>query len=268
MLGAIAGDVIGSVHEGRSPGLKDFPLFTSRSCFTDDTVLTVAVADAILNDQDYGVAIRKWGQRYLTAGYGHRFYTWLTGPDTGPYNSFGNGAAMRVSPVGWAFNDGTEISKHAVMSAAVSHNHPEGIKGAQAVAGAVGGARAGHSKEEIAAWLHKVFGYNCSLSLEELRERGGVGVTCQETVPAAVSAFLWSTDFEDAVRNAVSLGGDTDTTACIAGAIADAYYGGVPEVIALAALRRLDRPLFKVFDRFWLRYRQQGRRLRVVPTDR
>jgi ADP-ribosylglycohydrolase len=253
MLGAIIGDVIGSVHEGRSPGLKDFPLFTSRSCFTDDTVLTVAVASAILDGRDYKTAIRDWGLRYPTAGYGHGFYTWLTGPDMGPYNSFGNGSAMRVSPIGWAFNDGGEIDRHAIQSAFVSHNHPEGIKGAQAIAGVIGGLRVGGSKELTASWLLKTFGYDCSLTLEQLRERGGVGVTCQETVPAAVCAFLWSTDFEDAIRNAVSLGGDTDTTASIAGALAEAHYGGVPNEIAKEAVRRLDRPLFNVFNRFWLR---------------
>jgi len=229
-------------------------------------VLTVAVASAILDGHDYKTAIREWGLRYPAAGYGHGFYTWLTGPDNGPYNSYGNGSAMRVSPIGWAFNDGAEIDGHAVQSAFVSHNHPEGLKGAQAVAGAIGRFRAGYAKEDVAAWLLQNFNYNCTVGLEQLREHGGVGVTCQETVPAAVSAFMWSNDFESAIRNAVSLGGDTDTTASIAGALAEAHYGGVPNEIAQEAIRRLDRPLFNVFNRFWLRYQQQGRRLVGVPT--
>lgn len=269
MLGAIVGDIVGSVHEGRSPGLKDFPLFTSRSSFTDDTVLTIAVASAILDGvkdgSEYGPSIRHWGQRYPTAGYGNRFYEWLTGPDTGPYNSYGNGAAMRVAPVGWAFDD-TDALTHAVLTALVTHNHPEGIKGAQAVAGAVFCARTGFTKEQIAELITTRFGYDLSLPVHALRSRGGVGVTCQETIPAAVTAFLASTDFEDAIRIAVSLGGDTDTTACVTGAIAEAFYGGIPEWIGLEAIRRLDGPLFKVFDRFWKRYCRRGPLFEAVPT--
>lgn len=243
MIGAIAGDVIGSVHEGTPPKAKDFPLFVPASTFTDDTVLTVAIASAIRQGEDYGTSLRRWGRRYPHAGYGSWFYTWLMQDDAGPYNSFGNGSAMRVAPIGWAFDDLDVVLREAERSASVTHNHPEGIKGAQVIAAAILYARSGRTKEEIAALLSERFGYDCTVGLNALRRRGGFDVTCQGTVPAAARAFLESTSFEDAVRNAVSLGGDADTLACITGAIAEAYYGGVPVAIQTEVLRRLDEPL-------------------------
>lgn len=244
MIGAISGDVIGSVHEGAAPQAKDFPLFVNQSTFTDDTVLAVAVASAIREGTGFGTAIRRWGRRYPHAGYGGWFRAWLFRDDAAPYNSFGNGAAMRVAAVGWAFNTLDDVLREATKSAEVTHNHPEGIKGAQAVAAAVLAARMGQTKDQIAALLHDRFGYDCSVALSTLQSRGGFDVTCQGTVPAAAVAFLESTDFEDTVRNAVSFGGDTDTLACIAGAIAEAYYGGVPAEIQAQVLRRLDDALF------------------------
>jgi ADP-ribosylglycohydrolase len=243
MIGAIAGDVIGSVYEGRPAPRRDFPLFVSASTFTDDTVLTVAVANAIREGTVFGEALRRWGRRYPHAGYGGWFRDWLFREGAGPYSSFGNGSAMRVAAVGWAFDDLDRVLHEAAESAAVTHNHPEGIKGAQAVAAAILLGRTGEPKEAIAALLSDRFGYDCCTPLAVLRRRGGFDVTCQGTVPAAAAALLESTDYEDSVRNAVSLGGDTDTLACIAGAMAEAYYGGVPAQIQAEALRRLDEPL-------------------------
>jgi ADP-ribosylglycohydrolase len=240
MIGAITGDVIGSVHEGTPAKDKNFRLFVPGSTFTDDTVLTVAVASAIRNRVDYGVSIRQWGRRYPDAGYGGWFRDWLFRDNAPPYNSFGNGSAMRVAPVGWAFDSLDLVLREATRSAEVTHNHPEGVKGAQAVAAAILFARIGQSKEAIAAMLSEKFGYDCSMELTELRCRGGFDVTCQGTVPAAAVAFLRSGDFEDAVRNAVSFGGDADTLACIAGAMAEAYYGGVPDALRDEVLGRLD----------------------------
>jgi ADP-ribosylglycohydrolase len=241
MLGAIAGDVIGSVHEGSRPKPKDFPLFVTSSRFTDDTVLTVAIASAIRSGSDFGVSIRHWGRRYPRAGYGSWFRAWLFQDGAEPYNSFGNGSAMRVAPVGWALDNLDDVVNQAAKSAEVTHSHPEGIKGAQAVAAAVFAGRTGQSKEQIAALLSERFGYDCTADLATLQERGRFDVTCQGTVPAAAGAFLHSTDFEDAVRNAVSFGGDTDTLACIAGAMAEAFYGGVPIDIQRELFRYLDR---------------------------
>jgi ADP-ribosylglycohydrolase len=243
VIGAIAGDIIGSVHEGSLPKAKDFPLFVPSSRFTDDTVLTIAVANAIREGAEFGASIRRWGRRYPNAGYGGWFREWLFRDDPAPYNSFGNGSAMRVAAIGWAFDDLEAVLREATESAAVTHNHPEGLKGAQAIAASVLIARTGQPKDRIAALLTDRFGYDCSTDLSVLQHRGEFDVTCQGTVPAAAVAFLQSTGFEDAVRNAVSFGGDADTLACIAGAIAEAHYGGVPAEIQAEALRRLDNPL-------------------------
>lgn len=243
MIGAISGDVIGSVHEGRPPSAKDFPLFVAGSTFTDDTVLTVAVAHAIREGVGFAASLRRWGRRYPSAGYGGWFYDWLFSDDAGPYNSFGNGSAMRVAAVGWAFDELDTVLRETARSAEVTHNHPEGIKGAQATAAAVLCARTGQTKDQIAALLSDRFGYDCSVGLTRMQARGGFDVTCQGTVPAAAVAFLESTGFEDAVRNAVSLGGDADTLACIAGAMAEAHYGGVPAAIQTEVLGRLDDEL-------------------------
>jgi ADP-ribosylglycohydrolase len=243
VIGAIAGDVIGSVHEGRPAKAKDFPLFVAGSRFTDDTVLTVAVASAIRTGVDYRTSIRRWGRRYPRAGYGGWFWDWLFRDDAGPYNSFGNGSAMRVAAIGWAFDPIDVVLLEATKSAEITHNHPEGIKGAQAVAAAILAGRRGQTKDQIAALLTDRFAYDCSMSLTALQRRGGFDVTCQGTVPAAAVAFLQSTDFEDAVRNAVSFGGDADTLACIAGAMAEAHYGGVPAHIQFEVFGRLDTAL-------------------------
>jgi ADP-ribosylglycohydrolase len=239
MLGAIAGDIIGSVYEHRPTKTPDFrPLISGASHFTDDTVLTVATADAILGDGDYASAYRRFGRRHPNAGYGKSFRHWLHTPDAGPYGSWGNGSAMRVSPVGWAFDSESEVLAEAERSAAATHDHAEGIRGAQAVALAVYLARHGVGNEAIRSEIAARFGYDLARTVEEIRPGYRFQVSCQESVPEAIAAFLDSTGFEDAVRLAISLGGDADTQAATAGSIAEAAYGGVPEPISRAALVR------------------------------
>lgn len=222
MIGAIAGDVIGSVYEGWRPQPRTFPLFSSRSRFTDDSVLTIAIASAILHGEEYGPSLRTWARRYPHAGYGGSFIDWFFDDEAGPYNSYGNGSAMRVSAVAWAFDDLERVLAEAERTARPTHNHPEGIRGAQAVAGAVFLARMGRGSLEVESFLAGRMGYDCRATLEEARAHPRFDVTCQGTVPTAAAVALESVSVEGAIRNAVSLGGDADTTACIAGAIAEA----------------------------------------------
>lgn len=255
MLGAIAGDIIGSVYEARPIKTTEFPLFQSGSRFTDDTVLTVAIATAILDRVDYAASLRAWGRKYPNAGYGGAFYAWLGAPDRGPYNSWGNGAAMRVSPVGWAFDTLEEVLREAQRTAEVTHNHPEGVKGAQATALAVFLARSGSPKEEIKSEIIRRFGYDLSRTLEEIRPGYTFDVSCQGTVPEALTAFLESAGYEDAVRQAVSLGGDSDTLACITGGIAQAFYKEIPKAIEVEVRSRLPREFLDIIDRFSAAYK-------------
>ena len=250
MLGAIAGDVIGSVYEARPVKTTDFDLFSPGSRFTDDTVLTVATAEALLGDGNYAAAYRRYGCAYPNAGYGGSFYRWLLSDDAGPYNSWGNGAAMRVSPVGFALNSVDAVLAEAARSAAVTHDHPEGIKGAQATALAVFLARSDADKEIIKAEIAGRFGYDLTRCLNAIRPGYRFDVSCQGSVPESLIAFLESADYESAVRNAISLGGDADTMACIAGGIAHAFYGSVPEPIAGEVRTRLPDGLLDVLDRF------------------
>jgi ADP-ribosylglycohydrolase len=250
MIGAIAGDYIGSVYEANPIKTKDFPLFHHRCQITDDSVLTIAIADVILHDGDYTQALQTYGRRYPHAGYGGTFRHWIYEAQPRPYNSWGNGAAMRVSPVGFAYAELDTVLAEAARTAEITHNHAEGIKGAQATAAAVFLARTEHSKDEIKAYVEQTFGYDLSRSLAEIRPRYHFDVSCQGTVPQAIQAFLESTDFEDAIRNAISLGGDADTLACIAGSMAQAFYGGVPAAIADPVLATLDPPLRRVTDAF------------------
>ncbi|MBF0357094.1 MAG: ADP-ribosylglycohydrolase family protein [Magnetococcales bacterium] len=250
MLGLIAGDIVGSPYEGRPIKSKKFPLFSSNSTFTDDTVLAIAVADALLNGGSYAQTLRSYGRTYPKAGYGQRFIRWLKSDDAGPYNSFGNGSAMRVGPVGWFCNSLEEVMEEAKKSAEVTHNHPEGIKGAQAVAVAVFLAREGKSRKKIRTNIEQLFDYNLSSSLKSIRRNYRFDVTCRGSVPEAIIAFLESSSFEDALRNAVSLGGDSDTQAAIAGVIAEAYYGKLPANIKKELFNRLDADLEKVVREF------------------
>jgi len=248
MLGAIAGDVIGSVHEHAGTKSADFPLFTPRSTFTDDTVLTAAVASALLDGTDYAAALRDFGRRYPQAGYGGLFRTWLLSESPGPYGSFGNGSAMRASPVGFAMGSVEEVLAEAARSAAVTHDHPEGIKGAQATALAVYLARTGEAKELIREEISARFGYDLDRSLEAIRPAYRFYVSCQGTVPEAIIAFLESTSYEDAVRKAISLGGDADTLASIAGGIAQAHYKAIPNRIVKEVRRRVPRRIWEVVE--------------------
>ena len=225
MIGAIAGDIIGSVYEANPIKNTSFPLFSAHSKFTDDTVLTVAVAFSILNDVDYASSIKNFGLKYPYAGYGGSFYRWLHSAENKPYYSWGNGSAMRVSPVGFAFDTIDTVLEEAEHTAQISHNHPEGVKGAQATALAVFIARTTQDKNLIKREVEHRFGYDLNRTLEDIRPSYRFDVSCQGTVPQAIIAFLESTSYEDAVRNAISLGGDSDTLACITGGIAEAYYG-------------------------------------------
>jgi ADP-ribosylglycohydrolase len=254
MLGAITGDVIGSAYEARPIKTVRFPLFSRHSRFTDDTVLTVAVAHAILQGKDYAVCLKDVGRRYPGAGYGASFYRWLFSPTSEPYDSWGNGAAMRVSPVGFAFDSVDEVLAQARKSAEVTHNHPEGIKGAQATALAVYLARTGESKDAIGREIAQRFGYDMNRSLDEIRLEYTFDVSCQGSVPESIIAFLESQDFEDAIRKAVSLGGDADTMAAIAGGIAQAFYGEIPQEIVSGVRERLPVDLLAVLDAFNARY--------------
>ena len=239
MIGAIAGDIIGSIHEHRPIKTKDFPLFHGGSRFTDDTVLTAAIADAIMNGRPYGESLRDIGGRYPLAGYGRSFFQWLNAADPEPYNSWGNGSAMRVSPVGHAFSSEEAVLAQARMTAEVTHNHPEGIQGAQAAALAVFMARTGSGKEEIRTKISRTFDYHLHRTVDDIRPAYAFDVSCRGTVPEAIIAFLDSVSYEDAIRNAVSLGGDSDTLACITGGIAEAFYGGVSEAHSHRSLRPL-----------------------------
>jgi ADP-ribosylglycohydrolase len=255
MLGAIAGDVIGSVHEYTGTKSADFSLFVPGSKFTDDTVLAVAVADCLLNGLNYVDAFHEYFFAYPNAGYGLRFFHWASAGRRDAYNSYGNGSAMRAPAVGYAFESLDEVLSEAARSAEVTHNHPEGVKGAQATAAAVFMARRGETKRRMKDSLEQMFGYNLRDSLEELRPTYEFDESCQGTVPAALIAFFESHDYEDAVRKAVSLGGDADTLACITGAVAEAHYRGVPSHIAGPTMEALDDRLRKVVLQFCERYK-------------
>ncbi len=254
LVGAIAGDVIGSLFEHHNTKSLDFPLFRQHSHFTDDTVLTVATADALLRGENYGSAYRRWFNRHPRCGYGKEFRNWGWSYNAGPYGSFGNGSAMRASPIGWVFETLSEVQEVAKRSAEVTHNHPEGIKGAQAVASAVFLARKKFGKNEIRNTIREQFGYNLNRTIENIRPIYTHNLSCQGTVPEAIIAFLDSVDFEDAIRKAVSIGGDSDTIACITGSIAEAYYGEVPAYITDEVFRRLSPDLRAVVDAFGTNY--------------
>lgn len=254
MIGAIAGDIIGSVYEYGSVKTKVFPLFQPGCFFTDDSVLTIAVAQAILEERSYLESIRELGRRYPNAGYGGSFGRWLFAPHPQPYNSWGNGSAMRVSPVGWAFATREDVLREASRSAKITHNHPEGIKGAQATALAIYLCRNGIHKEELRTEIERSFGYDLQRTVDEIRPRYSFDESCMRTVPEAIVAFLDSTSWEDAVRNAVSLGGDADTLACITGGIAEAFYGPAPELMAREVQARLAPELWEITRRFCTRY--------------
>jgi ADP-ribosylglycohydrolase len=254
MLGAIAGDIIGSVYEWHNIKTIDFELFSPGCRFTDDTVLTVALADAILSGADYAEKMKAYFHRYPNAGYGGRFADWVLSHPSFPYNSWGNGAAMRISPVGYAYDSLEETLSKAEFFTEVTHNHPEGIKGGCATAAAIYLARTGKSKTEIKEYIGSTFGYDLERTLDEIRPNYHFDVSCQGTVPQAITAFLESDDFEDAIRKAISLGGDSDTLACITGGIAQAFYGGVPGFVSEKVYGILDEPMGMLTRQFTEKY--------------
>lgn len=261
MYGAILGDIIGSPFEfDRGDKTKDFKLFSRRSHFTDDSVMTLAVCEALLKvGQDATVkeiedavitSMQSWGRRYPHEGYGGYFRRWLTARHLEPYNSFGNGSAMRVSAAGWLYDSLEKTRVVAKATANVTHNHPEGIKGAEATASAIFMARNGSSKEEIKKYIENEFHYDLNRTLDEIRPSFHMDETCQKTVPEAIIAFLEARDFEDAIRNAVSLGGDTDTLGAITGSIAEAYFG-ISETLISECRNRINKDMRDIVDAFY-----------------
>ena len=252
MIGAVIGDIVGSVYEWNNIKTKEFPLFQDKCFFTDDTVMTIAVAEALMNGgekDDFIDAMKKYGRMYPDAGYGGRFGSWLLTDSREPYHSWGNGAAMRTAAVGWGFNSLEETQAMAALAAGVTHDHPEGIKGAVSAAAAIFLARTGHGRAEIKEYVERKFGYDLSQTLDEIRPGYQFSERCQDTVPQAMIAFLESIDFEDAIRNAISLGGDSDTLAAITGGIAEAAYG-VPRELKDKAWEYLAEPLREVLRRW------------------
>ena len=250
MLGAIAGDIIGSTYEFNAIKTKEFELFPKESKFTDDTVLSMAIAKSILDGEPYLKNIVDFGLQYFYASYGSFFRTWLQEDKHEPYNSWGNGSAMRVSPVAWSFDLESKVLREARRTAQITHNHPEGIKGAEATALAIFMARNKRSKEEIRERISKEFEYDLDRTVNEIRPNYSFEVSCQKSVPESIICFLDSTSFEDCIRNCISLGGDADTMGAIAGGIAEAYYGGVPDEIAEKVYELLPENFIEILERF------------------
>ncbi len=250
MIGSIIGDIVGSVFEHRNIKITDFKMFNFGSRFTDDTVLTIAIADAILNNLSYETSLKKWGQNYPGSGYGKNFEQWLYSKHPEPYNSWGNGSAMRVGPVGFAFDNLDRVLEEAKKTAEVTHNHPEGIKGAQAVATAIFLARTGSTKTEIKAYISDKFQYNLKRTVEEIRPGYKFDISCQGSVPEAIICFLDSRDYESCIRLSISIGGDSDTIACIAGGIAQAYYKFIPPNLVSSAREKLPEEMIGILDEF------------------
>jgi ADP-ribosylglycohydrolase len=253
MIGAIIGDVIGSPYEGRRMKFfdYDFPLFNERSTFTDDTILTVATAKAILEDIPYKDAYLELGRKYRHKGYGGSFQAWLYSNDPQPYNSWGNGSAMRVSPVGLYYEDSNVIKKEANASAEVTHNHPDAMDGAEALALAIHYAKKGAGKKAIRTIMEECFAYKFDKSVQFYKDNYKFDVTCKGTVIQALTAFFESEDFESCIRHSVLMGGDTDTLACIAGSVAEAYYKHIPEDIAMEAMERVPDEFLVIIRDFY-----------------
>jgi len=251
MLGAIAGDIIGSVYERHNIKTKSFELFSPKSRFTDDTVLTVATVDSIINRKGFSESYQYWFRKYPDAGFGGSFKKWGMSEKPKPYNSYGNGSAMRVSPIGFYYNSLDEVLMRAEESSIVTHNHTEGIKGVKATATAIFLARNGSEKEEIKKYIEESFGYDLSESIDSIRTWYSFDVSCQGSVPQAIRSFLESSSYEDAIRNAISIGGDSDTIACIAGGIAEAYYGVIPKYIVKRVKELLPKEMREVLKKYY-----------------
>ncbi|MBN2723260.1 MAG: ADP-ribosylglycohydrolase family protein [Deltaproteobacteria bacterium] len=255
MIGAIIGDIAGSFYEFQNCKSKEIKIFHDEADFTDDSVLSIALADSIMNDVSYVENLKKYYRDYPDRGYGGHFHMWAQNIESFPYNSWGNGSAMRTSPVGWAYNSMEEVMKKAREYASVTHNHPEGIKGAQSVSACIFLARNGSTKDEIKSFVESIFGYDLSRSIDEIRHDYSFDVSCQGSVPQAIRAFYDSTGFEDSIRCAISIGGDSDTIAAITGSISEAFYSGeIPRDMIEKALEFLDYHLIKVTVDFITEY--------------
>lgn len=250
MIGALLGDIIGSVFEGKNIKTTDFQLQNFGSRITDDSVLTIAVAEALLNETDYKKHLLYWARKYPWAGYGRSFTEWMSSDNPKPYNSWGNGSAMRVSAIAYAFDEISEVLIEAKRSALPTHDHPEGIKGAQAIAAAIFLARTGSSKDEIRKHIETQYNYDLGRSIETIRPGYKFDVSCQGSVPEAIISFLDSENYESTVRLAVSLGGDSDTLACMAGGIAEAFYGEIPEPLLEYARKKIPTEMKEVIISF------------------
>ena len=254
MIGAVIGDIVGSVFEFDNQRTVAFPLFSAGSTFTDDSVLTFATAKVLLGKGDYTATYQDFARRYEGRGYGGNFWYWIYVDDPKSYNSYGNGSAMRVSPVGFAFDSLEETLAEARRSAEVTHNHPEGIKGALAAAQVIYMARSGASKPEIKREITGRYGYDLSRPVESIRQINQFDETCQGSIPEAISVFLEGEDYEHTIRLAVSIGGDTDTIACIAGGMAQAFFGSIPAWIEREARERISSEFVDILNRFQARF--------------
>lgn len=254
IIGAIIGDVVGSTYEFNNCKSVDVDLFDPNSTFTDDTVLTIAVADWLLNGGNLADIVHRYGNEYFDRGYGGRFIKWLVEDDKIPYGSFANGSAMRVSPVGFAASTLEEALELAKQSAEITHNHPEGIKGAQAVSSAIFLAKSGKSKEEIKKYITETFDYYLDFKLDDIRENYKFDVSCSGSVPQAIVAFLESTDFESALRLAISIGGDSDTIAAICSSISSSFYNTIPDDILNFVISKLPIEFIDLLDEFDEKY--------------
>ena len=270
IYGAVIGDICGSIyerHNRKTDKPEEIDLFDARCHFTDDTVLTAAIAEAARTDRNYQSSLLKWARLYPRAGYGGGFRNWLRSDNPQPYNSFGNGSAMRVSPIGWFFDTEEEVLAEAKRSAEPTHNHPEGIKGAQAVALAIFLLRKGASKQQMKERIEKDFGYDLSRTLADIRPDYKFDVTCQGSVPVAIIAFLESHDFVSAIQNAISVGGDSDTIAAITGSIAEAHYREVPAELKEVASRKLVTDIASVLGIPCCNERRQEERPQMVKCE-
>lgn len=260
MLGAIIGDIVGSTYEFAPTKSYNFELLPAGSTYTDDSIMCVAVADAIMHGIGFAAAMQHWGRKYPTpkGSYGGNFAAWLRSANPTPYYSYGNGSAMRVAAIGWAGDNLLDVQLKAYTSAECTHNHPEGIKGAVATATAVYLARCGHSKADIKQRIEQQFSYDLSFDLLELKRTYGFDESCMGTVPVAIKCYLESEDFEDAIRLAVAMGGDADTLGCITGAIAEAGYGthAIPTPLFEAAMNELPADMREIVVEFIERYQR------------
>ena len=266
MLGAICGDIIGSIYERNNIKTKIFELFSNRSKFTDDSVLTIAIADSIVNKKYFAPTIHRYSINYPDVGYGSRFKKWSKSKHPNPYYSYGNGSAMRVSPVGFAYNTLDEVLNISKKTSVITHNHIDAIIGAQAIASAIFLAKQGKDKLEIKNYIKNSLSYNLEEKVDSIRKYYKFDVSAKGSVPQAIITFLESNDYEDAIRNAISIGGDSDTIACMCGSIAEAYYKNIPEEIIIQALKKLPKEFIEVIYKFYLKFIKNDKIISILKT--